>query len=314
MISRKLALPVALALTVAAATAPAWSVQDAASAAVPGQVNFKSDVVHPQIRAAEKPVMIAEGRAVGEAVVSRPALSGLRGYAIDWSVRVALQQQGMSPADPYPVRGFVLIRKVNLAARPAPQPDAQGRYPGEGEGPTLKFTVNDPFAWYWGNIEGAEPTPAQAAFDLPGSARWENGQMTVKTNGETTLVIGRTDRAPYVQMTREEYLRSLLAELPGNTALQAELAELSAAERASPACRGGREISRHMLTACTDPGSTYKVRVNPDYFDRTKPRTSTQLITFRVGDPAVGEDRDEGDKLRAAFSQIDVAAVRRLLD
>ena len=37
-------------------------------------------------------------------------------------------------------------------------------------------------------------------------------------------------------------------------------------------------------------------------------------VAFRVGDPTVGEDKAEGDKLREAFAQLDVAAIRKLLD
>ena len=55
-------------------------------------------------------------------------------------------------------------------------------------------------------------------------------------------------------------------------------------QRASPACRNGKEIPNRWLTSCSDPGSHYKVKANHDYFDRTKPRVSTQLVTYRVGD------------------------------
>jgi hypothetical protein len=303
---------------------PAIAQQTAADALLAGQVNFSSDIVNQDIKAKDKPIMVARGRAVGEAIVSTPALANPKGMAINWNVRVAFQQDGMPKTDPYPVRGFALIRKIST--KDGSKPDKDGRYSGAGEGPSLKFTLNDPFAFYDGNIEGMNP--ATGAFDLPADAKWENGAMTFRSrsSNDAIAVIGRTDRAPFRHVTREEFINDLIAELypdgadkyskPGKglAALKAELAEMSPADRASPACRNGKEKPNRWLTSCNDPGSHYKVKMNHAYFDTAKPRASTQLITFRVQANWVGEDKQEGDRLREAFSQIDMAAVRKLLD
>jgi hypothetical protein len=308
----------------AAALAACWASaadaqQDAASGAAPGRVTFKSDVFNPDIAAKDRPTIIAKATAVGESIVSTPALANPQGMAIDWSVRIAAQQDGMPKTDPFPARGQVLLRKIDLKRNG--KPDADGRYGGEGEGPTIRFTVNDPFGFYWGNIEAMKP--ATGTFALPITAKWEGGTMTVKQNGETVLVVGRADRAPFVVLTREQALNALIEQLVGDgippdskgiANIKAELAALAAAERTEPACRGGKEIPNRWLTACTER-AVYQVKRNPDYFDAAKPRTSVQLVTFRVGDAgAVGEDKDEGDRLRQAFGQIDLAAVRKLLD
>jgi hypothetical protein len=309
-----------LAALAALLPTPGFAEQDAASAAAPGRISFKSDVFNPQISATDAPAMIAKAKAVGEAIIGAPALANPKGIAIDWSVRVTAQHDGLPKTDPFPARGFVLLRKIDLKRNG--KPDVNGRYGGEGEGPSLKFTLNDPLAFYWGNIEGVNL--ATGSFALPTSAKWDAGAMTVKQNGEATVVVGRTDRAPFVILTQEQALNRLIAELveqgippdsKGISNIKAELAAMAPAERAQPACQGGKEVPHHWLTACTDPGAVYRVATNPNYFDATKPRLSTQLISFRVGDAgAVGEDQDEGDRLRQALSQIDLGAVRKLLD
>jgi hypothetical protein len=281
--------------------------QDAASAAAPGRITFKSDVLNAKVKA------------VGQAIVATPALTNPKGMAIDWSVRITAQQDGMPNTDPFPARGFVLIRKIDLKQNG--KPDAEGRFGGEGEGPSIKFTVNDPFGFYWGDINAMKP--ATATFNLPLSSKWESGVMTVKFNSETVVVLGRTDRAPFVILTRAQALTTLIKQLTddgippeskGITNIKAEIAAMSASESAQPACRGGKEVPNKWLTACTD-NAMYQVQQNPAYFDKTKPRTSVQLITFRVTDAgAVGEDKEEGDRLRQAFGQIDLAAVRKLLE
>jgi hypothetical protein len=300
--------------------APALAQQDAASAAAPGRITFKADVFNTQIAAKDRPAMIAKAKAVGQTILDTPALASLKGMAIDWSVRIAAQQDGMPATDPFPARGNVLLRKIDLKRNG--KPDAEGRYGGAGEGPSIKLTVNDPFGFYWGNIEAMKP--ATATFALPVAAKWEGGSMTVKQNGETVVVIGKIDRAPFVTLTREQALEALIEELvdqglppesKGVANIKAELAALAPGERAQPACRGGKEVPNRWLTDCDGPRAVYQVKRNPDYFDTAKPRTSVELVTFRVGDAgAVGEDPEEGGRLRQAFDQIDRAAVRKLLD
>lgn len=294
--------------------------QDAASAAAPGRVTFKSDVFNADIAAKDRPAMIAKVKAIGALIVATPALASPKGLAIDWSVRIAAQHDGMPKTDPFPARGQVLLRKIDLKRNG--KPDADGRYGGQGEGPAIKLTVNDPFGFYWGNIEAMKP--ATGTFALPAAAQWEGGTMTVKQNGETVLVVGHADRAPFLVLTQEQALNALIEQLVGDgippdskpiANIKAELAALAPAARGQPACRGGKEIPNRWLTACTDPRAVYQVKRNPGYFDASKARTSVQLVTFRVGDAGVvGEDKDEGDRLRQAFAQIDLAAARKLLD
>jgi hypothetical protein len=321
---RLVSSPILPLMLAAGFSSPAMAEQDAASAAAPGHVVFSSDSVNPNVREAHKPVMIAKAKAVGEAIVSRPALADPHGFAVDWHARLSIPQAGMAGANPYPVRGYVLVRKIKLDAKPAPKPDASGRYPGEGEGPKLTFTINDPFTLFSGNIEGVKPRPADGVFDLPANAEWNNGQIKLHTGMDTVLMIGRMDRgAPFIRLTAAEALNALVKELIAEgmlesskpvQAVKAELAAMSVDERQSPACRGGKEVPGHWLTNCAGERAVQKVKINHLYFDTSKPYTTVQLIAFRVGDPTVGEDKAEGDKLRDAFSQLDVAAVRKLLD
>ena len=303
-------------------TVPAIAQQSAADAMLRGQVTFSSDVVNPDIKTKDKPAMTAKGKAAGDLVLATPALTDPKGFAINWSTRVGFQHEGMPKTDPFPVKGFILVREINTSD--GSKPDKEGRYSGAGEGPSLKFSINDLHAFYSGNIEAMNP--ATGAFDLPATAKWENGAMIFQQNNDTVMVIGRADRAPFRHVTREEFINELIAELypdgtdpyskPGKglSALKAELAEMTPADRASPACRGGKEVKNRWLTSCGDEGSYFQVKANHDYFDRTKPHVSTQLVTYRVSGHRVGGAKREGDVLRAAFSQIDPAAVRKLLD
>lgn len=303
-------------------TVPAIAQQTAADALLRGQVTYSSDVVNQDIKAKDKPAMSAEGKAAGDIVLATPALTDPKGFAINWSTRVAFQHDGMPKTDPFPVKGHILVRAINTSD--GSKPDKSGRYSGAGEGPTLKFSINDMHAFYSGNIEAMEP--ATGEFDLPAAVKWKNGAMTFQQNNDTVMVVGRADVAPFRHVTREEYINGLIAELypdgtdayskPGKglSALKAELAEMTPAERASPACRGGKETRNRWLTSCADKGSHFKVKANHDYFDKSKPRVSTQLVTYRVSGHWVGAAKMEGDILRQSFSEIDPATVRKLLD
>ena len=112
-------LPAAiLPLAFATLATPAFAVQDAASAAARGQVNFNSDVFNQDISAKEKPMMIAKGKAVGETIISTPALKNPVGMAINWHVRVSYQQEGC----PRPIRS-------RSAATPCSAPSTSTKNP-----------------------------------------------------------------------------------------------------------------------------------------------------------------------------------------
>lgn len=295
--------------------------QDPASAQAPGQLSFSHDVVNPQIKPAERAPLIAKGKALLDSLTSTPALAQPRGFALNSSLRIDFYRDAVKrDGDPFPVGGQLLLRKIDLKQNA--KADAQGRYPGWGEGPAIQFRLNDLLSLYERNA--AAEAGADSVFSLTASLRREAaGLYRLQSGLRQLIVIADAERQPFVHLSREDYLRRLMKELypdgvdpspkPGKglAKLQAELEALSAEQRAAPACTGGS--GRGWTSGCDDPSSVYQVRPNPDYFDRSRPRHSVQLITLVVPQPWVGEDREEGDRLRAAAAQLDLDALRKLL-
>lgn len=300
----------------------AHAAQDAASAQAPGQVSFGSDVVNPQVPARERAALVARGKAVAELLLATPALREPRGFALNGYVRVDFFRDSVRvDGDPFPISGSLLLRKIDL--RSGAKPDAQGRYPGHGEGPAVKFKINDLLGLYGNNA--ASGGQRGGHFQLPVGAltRDADGVYRFEQGLQRVVVIAAPGRDPFLPLTQQDYLQGLIAELypdgrdpaphPGKglAALQAELAALSPEQRRAPACSGGR--GRGWLSNCAARGASALVRPNLDYFDRSKPRGTPQLITLTVALPWVGQDREEGDRMRSAVAELDIAALQALL-
>lgn len=296
--------------------------QDPASAQAAGQIGFGGDVVNPQVPAKDRAVLLAKGKAVAEVALATRALREPRGFALNSFVRVDFfHDSAKVDGDPFPISGTLLLRKIDL--RSHAKPDAQGRYPGSGEGPTLKFKLNELMGLYPNNAVAESRRGGYLALPAAAIARGADGLYRFEQGLQQIIVIAAPGRAPFVHVTRQEYLQQLIAELypsgvdtapkPGKGlgALQAELAALSPEQQQAPACSGGR--GRSWLSHCEDRGASYLVRPNLDYFDRRKPRSAPQLITLSVPLPWVGEDREEGDRLRSAVAELDFGRLQAML-
>lgn len=133
-----------LALMAAGLAVPASAqpVQDAASGAAPGQTDLTYNRSRPVAAPIDKTALQAKGVRLRDTILKVPALANPRGFALHASV--VLERPVASRAgDPDMVWGALISRRINVTRS---KPDAQGRYPGDGEGPALMYTINKPEA------------------------------------------------------------------------------------------------------------------------------------------------------------------------
>lgn len=315
-------IPRSLAALLLALPLVATAAQDPESANALGQLSFSSDAVNPQLKAADKPPLTAKARALLDLLTGTPALRERRGFALNGSARLGFFSESVETAgDPFPVSGSLLLRKIDLKQNA--KADAQGRYPGWGEGPAIQFSFNHLLTMYGNNAASGHQRGTPLQLPAASLRREPDGSLRFTQGLRSYLVIAAAGREPFTHLSREAYLRRLMNELypdgtdprpkPGKglAALQAELEALSPEQRQAPACSGGR--GRGWTSSCEDPSAVYQVLPNLDYFDRRQPRHAVQLITLVIPGPWVGEDREEGDRLRAAAAELDIKALRALL-
>lgn len=133
-----------LALMVASLALPAGAqpAQDAVSVAAPGQIDLTYNRSRPVAAPADKTPLQAKGVRLRDALLKTPELANPRGFALHASV-VLDRPVASRAGDPDQVWGALISRRINVARS---KPDAQGRYPGDGEGPALIYTINKPEA------------------------------------------------------------------------------------------------------------------------------------------------------------------------
>jgi hypothetical protein len=317
---KRIVMPaVALCAGMFAAAAQAAE-QDAASQAAPGQVALTYDF--SGVLPADKARMTASAKAAAAVVLATPALTDPRGVAVNGGVHGGQTGRGLSKSGPYAAFGVIILRRIRLDLKR--KADAQGRFEGEGEGPTIHLVLNN-LNFLTGN---GPPPAADEIYVLPNTVRWDRGVMPVRSGDWDVLVVGRPDRAPFVHLTRREILESAVARMqpsPGLDDVRAgrlaakrdeyvrELARLSPAQLAEPGCEHGFLDKKLSKSGCETPGANFLVRYNLDYFDPAKPRTALQIIALQVRRRGPGSDAMLTDRLRTAAGQVDLAALRRLV-
>ncbi|MDQ7812600.1 hypothetical protein, partial [Brevundimonas sp.] len=143
------------------------------------------------------------------------------------------------------------------------------------------------------------------------------------------VVVARPGRRPYRHVTKQEVLdreigdyRKIVDDLGGNAAprlletlgkLEAELAALSPAGRAEPACQDGSR-RQGLFTDCAKVGAHFVVAVDPDYFDPARPKTAIQLVTISAPSEGAQGHPTLSPILREAMGQVDLRAIQALLD
>jgi hypothetical protein len=145
-------------------------------------------------------------------------------------------------------------------------------------------------------------------------------------NGPYVLITNDITRPLWVPVSRERHIRAKITNLqklvqklkpPSDqqaradmAALEAELAGMSPAERASQAYVGGSPATRAAwLSPANDRGAQALVATNPAFFDLTRPRTSFQMaILDTYPKNLLTPGRPDGfiySKLLEAFKEVD---------
>lgn len=293
--------------------------QDAVSAAARGQSVLTYDFTM-RTPAKDRPAMIAAAKAVTGVVMATPQLSDLSGVAVNGGLHGAAPLAGLPATAPYIATGPIILRWIRLPIKA--KADAQGRYEGEGEGPTLVVSINSLYV-----LPGVmPPAAASETFALPLDMSDEDGVMRFRQGGWEMLVAHKPGVSPFVHATREELLTRAMSALTPDApnlddkrrarirqkydVLAEELASLGPDERAAPGCENGRIGKAYSRSGCDVPGAYYIVRYNTAYFDPKLGRTTPQIVSIRVRDAWVGGDFELGARLRAAFAELDVAALK----
>ena len=69
-----------------------------------------------------------------------------------------------------------------------------------------------------------------------------------------------------------------------------------------------------MFVSCVKAGAHFVVAVDPDYFDRSRPRTAIQLITLSAPSEGAQVHPTLSPIMREALGQLDLGAIQALLD
>lgn len=300
-----LGIAAAAACAVPCAAQPA---QDAASASAPGQTNFTYNRSRPTPAPADQTPLQAAGVRLRDAILATPALRDPRGFALHASV-VLERPVSSRPGDPDTVRGSVISRRINVSRA---QPDAAGRYPGDGEGPVLISSIN--------RLEEALGYRSpDGFFTLPAGAREQGGVLRLSRSGRDILLVAPLGLSPYQPVTIGEYADAFIRQYEGNGApqlaaqMRAALAPLSPAARAAPYCKTSALETEDLTRRCGAAGAEAVVRINPRLEPGAGRTSRPRIVTLSVPLPGRIGDAQEGHRLRTALGQIDVAALRALL-
>lgn len=281
--------------------------QDAASAAAPGQTSFTYNRSQSTPSAAEKTPLQAKGIKVRDMILSTAALADPRGFGLSASV-VLRPPVSSRAADPHMIQGSVISRRIVISRS---RPDANGRYPGDGEGPVLIWSIN--------RLEDAFGYRSETDFyTLPTPNQERNGVLTFVRSGREYTVI--TPGLPaYERVNIGDYLTAEAAfydrqDAPQIAAeMRTALAQLSAAQRAQPYCMTNAGIVTDLLNRCAHRTAKSIVRFNPALAPGVGSATRARLIVVSVPKAGGIGDLQEGNRIRAAASQLEIKALQALL-
>ncbi len=167
--------------------------------------------------------------------------------------------------------------------------------------PDVEVAFNDPKAAYVGHHAGSDLTDLSGNMIVGPLIEIERvGTVAILDTG--VVILGRSPRPFFVPVSREQYLRALMAQAGARSQpvedFRDELAALSSEQRRSPAYiddTGSLVAASHEKApplflfnsddlAALSPEqrrATPLFIFNPDYFDPALPRTALQLITVR---------------------------------
>lgn len=176
------------------------------------------------------------------------------------------------------------------------------------EAPCFQVSFNDPFhlisAWQI-QYGGLFDEKGRAIFLQPYSDHTA-GNITFYGN---KVILTKKDRPLWIPITQEQYLKALLyhyqqmeKENNGDPTLlldfiKTELNALSPEERSQPAYYLSGSDDPTGLCGQDDEGAFALVTLNPNFFDKSLPRTSIQLIIIEFGYGSGFNGYEEADKM-----------------
>lgn len=294
-----------IALGLSAIPALADLPQDAASAAALGQVDFTYNRSRPTPSAAERTPLQAKGVRLRDTILATPALKDRRGFALHASV---VLEQPVAAGDPDMVWGGVISRRINVTRS---QPDAAGRYPGDGEGPVLRYMIN--------KTDKALGADDSGFFTLPEQRKEAGGILRFTRAGSEYTVITPAGTPGFVPVSIGEYLGATAAwqEKAGSPEQAAEmrqaLAGLAPGGRAAPYCMTRAAPTANLSGRCAEPGARPMMRVNPALGAGVGAASKARVIVLIVPQLGTIGDAQERRRLIAAAGQLDMTALQAML-
>ena len=296
-----------ITLGLSAAPALADIQQDAASAAALGQVDFTYNRSRPTPSPADQTPLQAKGVKLRDMILATPALKDRRGFALHASV-VREQPVTSRAGDPDTVWGGVISRRINVTRS---QPDAAGRYPGDGEGPVLRYAIN--------KVDKALRADESGFFTLPEPRQEGGGVLRFTRAGSEYTVITPAGTPGFARVSIGDYLGVTAAQLEktGSPEQAAEmrqaLAGLAAGERAAPYCMTRAAPTADLRGRCGQSGALPMMRLKPALNPGTGAGTKARVIVLIVPQLGTIGDAQERRRLIAAAGQLDLAALQGLL-
>jgi len=297
--------PILLSLLLAGLALPAHAEQSPASAAARGRVTPLGVQVIGALPPVEVKAFTAKASAIVEAALATPSLNQPRGFSIARALTIDAPPPDQPRANPFVGRATMIVQLIDIEA--GAKADAAGAYMGRLEGPAMTLRFNNLTALYANNDGG---TMEEARY-LPLKMTPVGGFPTFRVGVNQVILIARLGRLPYVQMTKTDYLQQLARHV-SDPKVAADLAALTPAERAAPACASAR--LRVRFGDCSAPDATFYVRLNPDYFDKGLRKGAVQLVTISTPIPGGHGHKILEPRLKAAAGEIDLAAVQAMLD
>ena len=307
---------VAIAATFAGA--PLWAQsQDAASASAKGRLDIGYNGSKTTPSPSEKTPLHLKAVKIRDMLLGSEALRDRRGFALGASVQVGPPGPLGRVPGPDVATGSILLRFINVSRS---KPNAQGEYPGDGEGPTLTYWIND-----FKGLGSPRASGGRNAFTAPNDLRTEGGVTTYSHNGTGYTMLHKPGHAPFRPLTTERFYQLVIAEDQAGLAAggdaqymdytrklmetaKAELAALTPKERAAQACEASSRPA-----PCGSRNALPLTELDPAFFSG-KPKNSAQVITFQVKEHPRGGINKQLVPLRAAFDALDLGAVQAMLD
>ncbi|RJG06666.1 hypothetical protein D3870_12180 [Noviherbaspirillum cavernae] len=283
-----------------------------------------------------------------EVILQAPELREPRGMSLHPSMSASPPPAHAEKQHPALIEAFLLAKFITVEDKHATQDKKTGAWKGTGEGPMLRMRFNDLGAFL--SITPMDYAKPGQYYTEPPKVGEVGGFPVYKTAGPEVILIHKRDALPWRPVPVERYLQTLIsdeetlhagfqkqmastqgagkAELEKANAdrqtridtMKQQLAQLSPAQRQAGACNAARRKRGDIigLDFNCGPGSEPLVEPNQDYFTRSAPKGSLQVLAISTTWGVLPRnDRMPnvlGRKLRASLSEMDLKALQAMMD